>query len=153
MDERLGRLYHLIMLRFVETGRGPHYTELATTLSIPPEECRRLLHELTSLRLPNWLYPGTDLIASFAPFSNVPNHIRVSVANEQRWFAQCGLESLAISHLFPGRAVIVESACLDCGERIRISMRDGNLVTTDPADPVGHFNTRITDWYADIGKT
>lgn len=102
MDERLGQIYHLVLRAFVQTGRAPHFTELASGLGIPPEECRRLLHEVTSLRLPNWLYPGTDLIASFAPFSNLPNHIPVRVVGERRWFAQCGLESLAISHLFPG---------------------------------------------------
>jgi hypothetical protein len=153
MDERLGRLYHLVMRGFVQTGQAPHYAELAAASGIPLEECRQLLHELTSLRFPNWLYPGTDLIAAFAPFSNLPNHIRVSVEGEQRWFAQCGLESLAISHLFPGRLVEIDAACLDCGERVRISMRDGGLVAVDPDGAVGHFNTRLTDWYADIGKT
>jgi hypothetical protein len=40
-----------------------------------------------------WLYPGTDLIASVAPFNNLPNQYRIGADGRQGWFGQCGLES------------------------------------------------------------
>ena len=60
-------------------------------------------------RLPNWLFPETDLIASFAPFNNLPTQYRISVDGEQKWFAQCGLESLAMTWMFPGKRVTVNA--------------------------------------------
>jgi len=34
------------------------------------------------------LFPDTDYISSFAPFSNLPTQYRVSIGGEQKWFAQ-----------------------------------------------------------------
>lgn len=153
MKEELARVYHVVMRSFVKTGRAPHYTDIAREMGIEPESARLLLRELTSLRLPNWLSPGTDLIASFAPFSNIPNQYRVTVDGEQRWFAQCGLEALALGHLFPRRTVEVASTCLDCGESIGVMLRDASLLALDPSTTVAHSNVPLADWYVDIGRS
>ena len=78
MDDaaRLDEIYHVIISVFVERGQAPHYTEIASRLGISVEEGKRRLHELMATRLPNWLFPETDLIASFAPFNNLPTQYR-----------------------------------------------------------------------------
>jgi hypothetical protein len=153
VKEELARAYHIVMRSFADTGRAPHYTDIAREMGTKPEPARLLLHELTSMRLPNWLSPGTDLIASFAPFSNIPNHHRVTVDGQQRWFAQCGLEALALGHLFPGRTVEVASTCLDCGDAIGVTLRDASLVALEPPSAVAHSNVPLADWYVDVGKS
>ncbi len=135
----LDKAYHNVIEHFVQTGRAPHYTELASELGISSDEGRRVLHDLIDLGLPGiWLHPETDLIASFAPFNDLPTQYRISVDGEQKWFAQCGLESLATSFLFPGKAVHIETTCLDCGEPIVIDMRDGRLIDVQPAGSVAY---------------
>lgn len=62
---QLDLTYHFIMEFFVRQGQAPHYTEISREFSLSPEEGRRLLHELMATSLPIWLYPETDLIASF----------------------------------------------------------------------------------------
>ena len=84
----LDRAFHTIMMRFVETGQAPHYTELATGLGLPAEEGRQVLHDLIATEIPAWLFPGTDYIASFAPFNNLPTQYRITVDGQQKWFAQ-----------------------------------------------------------------
>jgi hypothetical protein len=145
-------MYHLVMRAFVATGRAPHYMDLAQEMAISPDEAQALLHELTAMRLPNWLIPGTDLIESFAPFSNVPNAYRVSVDGEQSWFAQCGLEALSLGHLFPGQTVETTTTCLDCGEPIVVRLRDTRLISLEPSTTVAHANLPIAQWYPDIGR-
>jgi hypothetical protein len=88
--QQLDRTYHFIMEAFVERGQAPHFTEMAKAFSIAPEQGKRLLHELmnTGLPLPIWLFPDTDLIASFSPFNNLPTQYRISVDGQQKWFAQ-----------------------------------------------------------------
>lgn len=86
--QQLDRTYHFILESFVERGQAPHYTEIAAEFSVPPEEGKRLLHELMATPLPVWLFPDTDLIASFAPFNNLPTQYRITVDSEQKWFAQ-----------------------------------------------------------------
>ncbi len=42
--------------------------------------------------------------------------------------------------LFPGREVRIDSRCLDCGEPLRIRMRDEALLEVNPPTIVGHVN-------------
>ena len=146
----LDQTYHFILERFVETGQAPHYTDIARNFSISPDEGKQRLYDLMEVALPNWLYPGTDLIASFAPFNNQPTHYRVSVDGEQKWFAQCGLESLAISWLFPGKSVQVDAPCLDCGELIRIVMREGTIEAAEPDGVCFYVSLPVREWYSDL---
>lgn len=84
----LDRTFNFIMRRMVETGQAPHYTELAKELGVSMEEGRKVLHELFSKRIPGWLAPNTDFIASFAPFNNQPTQFRITIDGQQKWFGQ-----------------------------------------------------------------
>ena len=79
----LAKLYHTTLSALVRDGRAPHYTQLARELGISVEEGRTALRELVATGVPAiWLHQG-DYIASFAPFSNIPTHIAVSVDGVQ----------------------------------------------------------------------
>jgi hypothetical protein len=86
--QRLDRTYHFILETFVKRGYAPHYTEIAKSFSVQPEEGKKFLHELMDTKLPIWLYPNTDLVASFAPFNNMPTQYRITVDGQQKWCAQ-----------------------------------------------------------------
>jgi hypothetical protein len=148
--DRLDQTYHYILSVFVERGQAPHFTEIAAHFSIPPEEGKRRLHELMATRLPNWLFPGTDLIASFAPFNNLPTQYRISVDGAQRWFAQCGLEALATTWMFPGKRVTVDAPCLDCGAPLRVELRDGAIERADPGEIVFYVDLPVKKWYGNL---
>jgi len=83
------RVYNIILKRFIATGQAPHYTEIAAEAGVPVEEGRKALHDLIDAGIPAmWLYPETDLLCSFAPFSNLPTQYRISVDGVQKWFGQ-----------------------------------------------------------------
>ncbi len=84
----LDRTFNIIMKQLVESGQAPHYTEIVAELGIPVEERRKALHDLFSAGVSGWLFPGTDIIASFAPFNNLPTQYRVTIDGRQKWFAQ-----------------------------------------------------------------
>ena len=85
----LDKVYHAILTRMVKSGQAPHFTEVAGELNIPVEEARKALHDLESAGIPGiWLFPDTDYISSFAPFSNLPTQYRITVDGEQKWFGQ-----------------------------------------------------------------
>ena len=96
--------------------------------------------------LPMWLHPGTDLIASFAPFSSLPTLYRVAIDGRPHGYAQCGLEALAVSWLFPGADVRVDSQCPHCGEGVFLQMRDGELIQLTPAQTAAHINVPVARW-------
>ena len=146
----LDRTYNFILRFIVENGEAPHYTEMARELGISPAEGRELLHDLMGQGLPNWVFPGTDLIASFAPFNNLPTHYRVSVDGERKWFAQCGLEATAISWLFPGKTVEIDAPCLHSGEDMHIAMCDGVIEEATPDGIHFYVDRPIKKWYESL---
>ena len=45
---------------------------------------------------------------------------------------------------FPGSEVRLETVCLDCGEPIRVRMRDEEILEVDPPTTVGHMNVPLS---------
>jgi len=86
--EVMDKTFHFILKRMMETGVAPYYTEIAAELGVSPEEGRKTLHDLVSMRIPAWLFPGTDYIVSFAPFNNLPTQYRLTIDGQQKWFGQ-----------------------------------------------------------------
>jgi len=84
----LDRTFQIIMKRMVDTGLAPHYAEIARELGLSMEEGRRAVHDLFAAGIPGWLFPDTSLIASFAPFNNLPTQYKITVEGKQRWFGQ-----------------------------------------------------------------
>jgi hypothetical protein len=77
------------MESFVKRGDAPHYTEIGRNFGLQPDEGKTVLYDLINTRvMPMWLYPGTDLIVSFAPFNNLPTQYRITVEGQQKWFGQ-----------------------------------------------------------------
>lgn len=136
----LDGMFHRIMRGLVDHGRAPHYAEMAPALGLSVEDGRRLLLDVMQAYPIGWLHPDTDYVASFPPLNNLPTQYRVTVGGEQKWFAQCGFEATSVTWLFPGATVRIDAPCLDCGDPMRIEMRDGELVAVDPPGLVGHLN-------------
>lgn len=90
VSEAVKSTYAAVLGFMVDNGRAPHYSELATSLDVGLEEARSLLHE-TAAAAPVagcWLAHDTDLVESWAPFSNIPTQIRISVDGKERWYGQ-----------------------------------------------------------------
>jgi len=64
------RAYTAVVEHFAKTGRAPHYTELAATLGLSPEEARQVQHKAAE----SW--------------ANVPTHYLVTIKGEQKWYGQ-----------------------------------------------------------------
>jgi len=87
-ENPLGKTYSFILKRLVKTGQAPFYTEIAAELGVSVEEGRKVLHDLLGAALAVWLFPNTDYIASFPPFSNLPTQYRITIDRQQKWFGQ-----------------------------------------------------------------
>ena len=85
---QLDKTFQIIMRLMIETGQAPHFTEIASQLDVSLEEGRNALHELFSPGFPAWLFPNTDYICSFPPFSNLPTQYRITIDGQQKWFGQ-----------------------------------------------------------------
>lgn len=88
MSATVDQTFGVIMSHMIATARAPHYTEIAEELSLTPDESRAALHELFEAGVSGWLFPETDYIASFAPFSNLPTQYRIAIDDQHGWFGQ-----------------------------------------------------------------
>lgn len=149
----LDRTFHFIMKWFIDRGWAPHFTDIASGFSMSPQEGKALLHELLGTGIAAWLFPNTDLLTSFAPFNSLPTPYRISVDGQQKWFGQCGLESLAACWLFPGRDTTIESPCLDCGDLITLVIRDGVIESARPPSIYGYVDIPFRDWRRNLAYT
>jgi hypothetical protein len=146
----LDRTWDFILRTMIAQGAAPHYAEVGRAFGIAPDAGRQLVRDLMSAGLPCWLYPGTDLIASFPPFNNQPTQYRLVVDGERKWFAQCGLEALAACWTFPGKTVRVEAPCLDCGEPLAVAVRDGRIEDAQPAGVCAYVSVPTREWRANL---
>ncbi len=87
-DNLVQRAYTAVVKHFVKTGRAPHYTELALTLGMPPEEAKLLQRKAAESSVACWFVKDTDYVESWAPFSNVPTQYLVTINGEQKWYGQ-----------------------------------------------------------------
>jgi hypothetical protein len=84
------RAYTSVLEHFIEYGRAPHYIELAKILDIQIDEARVLVRD-TAAAAPIascWLSHDTDYIESWAPFSNIPTHLKITIDGEHKWYGQ-----------------------------------------------------------------
>ena len=82
------RAYTAVVEHFMKTGRAPHYTELAATLGLRPEEARQVQHQAAESAIACWFIKDMDYIESWAPFSNVPTNYLITIAGAQKWYGQ-----------------------------------------------------------------
>ena len=85
---QLDKTYNFILRYMRDNGPAPHFTEIARELGVSMEEGRQALHKLMEAGVPGWLFPGTDLLVSLAPFNNLPNQYRITIDGEQKWYGQ-----------------------------------------------------------------
>ncbi|HIN07083.1 MAG TPA: hypothetical protein EYM65_12765 [Dehalococcoidia bacterium] len=45
---------------------------------------------------------------------------------------------MAVCWLFPGQTVSINAPCLDCGEPMALEMKDGQVLSADPAGIFGY---------------
>ncbi len=148
MDELDLRIRNHAYGSFVRTGNAPTPAAAAAKLGLAVEEVEDAylrLHDAHALVL----YPGTTEIRMLNPFSAVQTPHRVEAAGRS-WFANCAWDALGIPAALrtDGR---VESECPDCGERLELEVRDGELVRG--AELLVHFVVPARQWWDDIAFT
>ncbi len=138
-----------IMRMFVDEARPPAPNELASIVGMPQADAEASLHRLADARM-IVLAPGTPFVWMAHPFSALPTSFEVR-SGDRRWWGNCIWDSLGILAAV-GVDGEVRTSCPDCGEPLRLEVRDGE-VAADPAGEraVVHFAIPAAHWWDDIG--
>lgn len=146
MDARDIELRNATYGAFVDLGRPPtidELTELTGWTAASVRDGWRRLHDAHALVL-----DAAGELRMANPFSAVATPFRVEAAGRS-WYANCGWDAFGI-----GAALHVDSriaaTCPDCGEPIRIEVRDRR---PDDQALVFHVLVPAVSWWQDIGFT
>jgi len=148
MDEVDLRIRNHVYASFVRTGNAPTPAEVGEALGLAESDVAaayRRLHDCHALVL----QPDTTAIRMLNPFSAVETPHRVEAGGES-WFANCAWDALGIPAALHTDGT-VQSACPDCGEPLKLEVRDGSLVRG--GDLLVHFVVPARRWWDDIAFT
>ena len=132
-------------------GGTPSITSVATAVHAHTDDVTAAFDRLAASRA-IVLAPGTREILMAAPFAGAPTAFRVRVG-DRSYYANCIWDSLGISTILAGQGhsptTSITTRCPDCGESLRVDVRDGH-VSLDPPNAVVHFAVPASRWWADI---
>lgn len=130
---------------FVDNGRAPVVAELSSELDLTPVRVEASLQRLHDAHV-LVLAPGTPYIWMANPFSALPTPYTVTAGAKTFW-ANCIWDGLGILAMLAADGT-VDSFCPDCGDPLRVEVRDGDLV---PSEDVIHYTVPARKWWDDIG--
>jgi hypothetical protein len=148
VDEFDLRIRNHLYASFVRDGSAASVSEAAEALQLLDanvSDAYRRLHDAHAVVL----QPDGTEIRMLNPFAAVATTHSVQ-AGGRSWFANCAWDALGIPAALHTDAAI-ESSCPDCGERLELEVRDGELVRG--ADLLVHFVVPARRWWDDIGFT
>ena len=132
--------------RFVELGRAPSVTEVASVSGITQAEVREAwqrLHDAHALVL-----DGLGEIRMANPFAAQPTAFEVESLGRS-WHANCAWDAFGIGAALKADSTI-HTTCADCHEPIEIVVRDRR---PDDTDLIFHVLVPAASWWDDIGYT
>ena len=138
------RLRNLTYGLFAELGRAPAAGEVAEAAGLAAEEVRagwQRLHDAHALVLD----AATGAIRMANPFSAVATPYRVH-ARDRWWHANCAWDAFGICVAL-GTDGVIETACPDCGDPLRVEVRDGR---PDDESLLFHCLVPAARWWEDI---
>lgn len=148
MHDLIWEVRAFIYSQFVETTGPPSVQETAGHFGIDVEEAARLYRELHE-RHAVFLEPGTLDIRMAFPFSGVPTDFRVHT-NGKTYFANCAWDMLGIPAALHQDDAVIEAACAESREPIRLEVRGGIV---QPEDVRIHILLPFASWYDDMAFT
>ena len=129
------------------TARVPQAPEISRAIGQPEAAVRAALHHLAANKV-LILAPNDSNIWAANPFCAVPSGFRVDSAGKRYW-GICIWDALGIAAAL-GKDAVISASCGDCGERMVVEVRDGQLAR---AEGIVHFAIPARNWWDNIGFT
>ncbi|HOE80560.1 MAG TPA: organomercurial lyase [Smithellaceae bacterium] len=57
---------------------------------------------------------------------------------------------MAVCWLFPGKTVVIDTPCLDCGEPIHLEVKDGVILKVEPVETIGYVAVPFARWWENV---
>lgn len=121
-----------ILEEFPKLNRAPTVKEIEKAFDTTQEDVMKILEKLNERDI---IYMKDGKILGAYPFSSVPTDHVVTLKRDGKAYAMCAIDALGVPFMF-GQDVLVESCCADCGEEIKVEIKDGRIVKQNPSEIV-----------------
>lgn len=138
------RIRLFVYRHFVDTGRAPTKSEVALGTGASLGQVTAAFERLAEGKA-LVLQPESGEVLMAEPFSAVPTAFEVE-CGERSWWGNCIWDALGIPAMLD-RDAVVRTSCGDCGEAMRLEVRDGELL---PAPGVVHYSVPAHQWWRDV---
>ncbi len=123
----------LILREFARTGKPPAEKAIVEAMKLPfVESVHRFIERLNKADI--LTVEGGEIISAY-PFSAKMTRHKVVFRDGHEIYALCATDALGI-HFMLGENIAVRSRCPECGEEIKIEMRDGRITSYAPGGVV-----------------
>ena len=147
-DEDLAREVRIYLFQqAAETARVPQPPEIAAALRRPEPDIVGAVKELAAAKV-LILAPNDGNIWAANPFCAVPSGFRVQAGDKAYW-GICIWDALGVCAAL-GKDAVLSAPCGDCGEPLRLEIRDGQLTRSEG---IVHFAIPAHHWWDNIGFT
>ena len=136
-----------VFTRAAETGRVPQPPDIAQALGRPQSEILEAVRRLAAEKV-LILAPNDGQIWAANPFCAVPSGFRVEAGGTAYW-GICIWDALGIPAAL-GKDAVIQAPCGDCGEPMRLEVREARLVRSEG---MLHFAVPARRWWDNIGFT
>ena len=146
--EELAREVRLYLFREAAgTARVPQPPQIAAALHRPETDVANAVKQLAAGKV-LILAPNDGNIWAANPFCAVPSGFRVQAGDKTYW-GICIWDALGICAVL-GRDAVISAPCGDCGEAMRLEVRQGKL---GHSEGIIHFAVPAHHWWDNIGFT
>jgi hypothetical protein len=148
-SEEALQVRHFLYEYWCAHGHGPNLRATHEATGLPRQRIIDVYREL-DLGLILTLDQGTQNanLLKLQPFSSYPSQVEVWIDDRFHCWAGCAMESMAISRMppFAGKTVRLESYCACCLAPVRAVVRDGVVLSQEPASALIHVSSTPREW-------
>ncbi len=118
-----------ILKEFARTGTPPAAQTIVETMKLPSiESVHRFLERLDKADI--LTVEGGEIVSAY-PFSAKPTRHKVVFPDGHEIYSLCATDALGI-HFMLGEDISVRSRCPECEGKMRIDVKDGKIVSSEP---------------------
>lgn len=149
-DDLLRRTRKYVFDYFFENCKAPVLEEVMREFEFSRQEGDSLLRALEESHH-ILLLPGTQRILMANPFSGITTPFEDYIGGK-RYFVNCAWDTISL-HVMVNRETEVRAFCHHCAEPIKLKLREGKEISSEPQSPVIFLSVPVAKWYDNLINT
>lgn len=138
--------------QFIAEGQGPNVTKIMQVTGLSKSQVEDALLELERGVMIAQERDAPGVVVKCMPWASFPTPHYVEVEGMHNGYAGCAFEALNMPYCHPGKLISVSSSCSQCGQEVKLSLRDEEILSYSPKETVIHIGVYPQHWRENLVK-